>query len=154
MYTGVIEGVGPRYCPSIEDKIHRFADKDSAIRFSWNRKALQTHESLSQRHFHQPAVRRQHALVRSIRGLEHAHITRPGYAIEYDFFDPRDLDYSLETRAIPQVCSSPGRSTAPPVTKKPPRRACWPGLNAGLRARRNAWWPTPMKPISACWSMT
>ena len=99
LYTGVIEGVGPRYCPSIEDKVMRFAHKASHQIF------LEP-EGLTVNEFYPNGISTslpydaQQALVRSIRGLERAHITRPGYAIEYDYFDPRELKRSLETRAI------------------------------------------------------
>jgi tRNA uridine 5-carboxymethylaminomethyl modification enzyme len=99
MYTGVIEGVGPRYCPSIEDKIHRFAAKGSHQIF------LEP-EGLNTNEFYPNGISTslpfdvQLALVRSIRGLEQAHILRPGYAIEYDYFDPRNLKSSLETKSI------------------------------------------------------
>ncbi len=99
MYTGVIEGVGPRYCPSIEDKIHRFAAKESHQIF------LEP-EGLTTNEFYPNGISTslpfdiQMALVRSIRGLENADIVRPGYAIEYDYFDPRQLKHSLETKAI------------------------------------------------------
>ncbi|MCX8033680.1 MAG: tRNA uridine-5-carboxymethylaminomethyl(34) synthesis enzyme MnmG, partial [Thermoleophilia bacterium] len=99
LYTGVIEGIGPRYCPSIEDKIHRFADKTS-------HQVFLEPEGLHTREFYPNGISTslpfdiQWALVRSIRGLENAHITRPGYAIEYDFFDPRDLEATLQTRVV------------------------------------------------------
>jgi len=99
MYTGVIEGIGPRYCPSIEDKIHRFADKQQHQIF------LEP-EGLTSGEVYPNGISTslpydiQIAMVRSIEGLENAHITRPGYAIEYDFFDPRDLQPSLETQCI------------------------------------------------------
>lgn len=99
MFSGVIEGVGPRYCPSIEDKIHRFSDKDSHQIF------LEP-EGLTSTELYPNGISTslpfdvQLAFVRSIRGMENAHITRPGYAIEYDYFDPRDLKHSLETKAI------------------------------------------------------
>ena len=99
MFTGVIEGVGPRYCPSIEDKIHRFAGKDSHQVFL-EPEGLTTHEYYPQGVSTSLPFDIQLAMVRSIRGLEAVHITRPGYAIEYDFFDPRGLKPSLETRAI------------------------------------------------------
>jgi tRNA uridine 5-carboxymethylaminomethyl modification enzyme len=99
MYTGVIEGVGPRYCPSIEDKIHRFADKDSHNVFL-EPEGLETHEIYPNGISTSLPFDVQLALVRSIRGLENAHILRPGYAIEYDYFDPRGLKASLETKAI------------------------------------------------------
>ncbi len=99
MFTGVIEGIGPRYCPSIEDKIHRFADKSSHQIF------LEP-EGLTTNEFYPNGISTslpfdvQYKLVRSIPGLENAHILRPGYAIEYDYFDPRGLKSSLETKAI------------------------------------------------------
>jgi tRNA uridine 5-carboxymethylaminomethyl modification enzyme len=99
MYTGVIEGIGPRYCPSIEDKIHRFADKLSHQVFI-EPEGLTTHELYPNGISTSLPFDVQLALVRSIRGMENAHITRPGYAIEYDFFDPRDLQHTLETRQI------------------------------------------------------
>ena len=99
MFTGVIEGVGPRYCPSIEDKIHRFAGKDSHQIFL-EPEGLTTHEVYPQGVSTSLPFDVQLALVRSIRGLENVHITRPGYAIEYDYFDPRNLKDSLETKTI------------------------------------------------------
>ena len=99
MFTGVIEGVGPRYCPSIEDKIHRFADKDSHQIFL-EPEGLDTHEIYPQGVSTSLPFDVQLALVRSIRGLENVHILRPGYAIEYDYFDPRNLKASLETKSV------------------------------------------------------
>jgi tRNA uridine 5-carboxymethylaminomethyl modification enzyme len=99
MFTGVIEGVGPRYCPSIEDKIHRFAGKDSHQIFL-EPEGLTTHEVYPQGVSTSLPFDVQLALVRSIRGLEQVHITRPGYAIEYDYFDPRNLKSSLETKTL------------------------------------------------------
>ncbi|HQT43184.1 MAG TPA: tRNA uridine-5-carboxymethylaminomethyl(34) synthesis enzyme MnmG, partial [Halothiobacillus sp.] len=99
MFTGVIEGVGPRYCPSIEDKIHRFADKDSHQVFV-EPEGLTTNEIYPNGISTSLPFDIQLAYVRSIRGFENAIITRPGYAIEYDFFDPRGLRPTLETRAI------------------------------------------------------
>lgn len=99
MFTGVIEGVGPRYCPSIEDKITRFADKDSHQIFL-EPEGLGTHEVYPNGISTSLPFDVQLALVRSIKGLENAYITRPGYAIEYDYFDPRGLKASLETKAI------------------------------------------------------
>ena len=99
MFSGVIEGIGPRYCPSIEDKIHRFSDKDSHQIF------LEP-EGLTSTELYPNGISTslpfdvQLEFVRSIKGMENAHITRPGYAIEYDYFDPRDLKHSLETKAI------------------------------------------------------
>ena len=99
MFTGAIEGVGPRYCPSVEDKVHRFADKTSHQVFV-EPEGLNTHEVYPNGVSTSLPFDVQYAFVRSIRGFERAHITRPGYAIEYDYFDPRDLRASLETRAI------------------------------------------------------
>lgn len=99
MYTGVIEGIGPRYCPSIEDKITRFADKDKHQIFI-EPEGLTTHEVYPNGISTSLPFDVQLAIVRSIKGMENAHITRPGYAIEYDFFDPRDLKNSLETKFI------------------------------------------------------
>ncbi len=99
MFTGVIEGVGPRYCPSIEDKIHKFAGRDSHQVFL-EPEGLDTHEIYPQGVSTSLPFDVQLALVRSIRGLENAHILRPGYAIEYDFYDPRNLKSSLETKSI------------------------------------------------------
>ncbi len=99
MYTGIIEGIGPRYCPSIEDKIVRFADRTSHQIFV-EPEGLTTTELYPNGISTSLPFTTQMEFVRSIRGFEHAHITRPGYAIEYDFFDPRDLRPSLETKAI------------------------------------------------------
>jgi len=99
MYTGVIEGIGPRYCPSIEDKIHRFADKDSHQIFV-EPEGLNTHEIYPNGISTSLPFDIQMDLVRSIKGFENAHITRPGYAIEYDFFDPRDLKQTLESKFV------------------------------------------------------
>jgi tRNA uridine 5-carboxymethylaminomethyl modification enzyme len=99
MYSGAIEGVGPRYCPSIEDKVVRFADKDSHQIFI-EPEGLDTHEVYPNGISTSLPFDVQFELVRSIPGFEQAHITRPGYAIEYDFFDPRDLKPSLETRCL------------------------------------------------------
>ncbi|MFT7431923.1 MAG: tRNA uridine 5-carboxymethylaminomethyl modification enzyme, partial [Colwellia sp.] len=99
MYTGVIEGVGPRYCPSIEDKITRFADKDSHQIFV-EPEGLTTHEIYPNGISTSLPFDVQMALVRSIKGFEDAHITRPGYAIEYDYFDPRDLKQTLESKFV------------------------------------------------------
>ena len=99
MFTGKIEGVGPRYCPSIEDKINRFADKDSHQIFL-EPEGLTTHEFYPNGISTSLPFDIQLALVRSMKGLENAHILRPGYAIEYDYFDPRNLKASLETKTI------------------------------------------------------
>lgn len=99
MFTGVIEGIGPRYCPSVEDKVHRFADKTSHQIFI-EPEGLSTHEIYPNGISTSLPFDVQYALVRSMKGFENAHITRPGYAIEYDYFDPRDLKSSLETKFI------------------------------------------------------
>src|SRR5689334_21212930 len=99
MFTGVIEGVGPRYCPSVEDKIVRFADKTSHQIFV-EPEGLNTHEIYPNGISTSLPFDVQWEFVRTIRGFENAHLTRPGYAIEYDYFDPRDLKYSLETKVI------------------------------------------------------
>lgn len=99
MYAGVIEGVGPRYCPSVEDKIHRFADKESHQLFL-EPEGLDTNEIYPNGISTSLPFDIQLALVRSIKGLENAHILRPGYAIEYDYYDPRGLKSSLETKAV------------------------------------------------------
>ena len=99
MFTGKIEGVGPRYCPSIEDKINRFADKDSHQIFL-EPEGLTTHEYYPNGISTSLPFDIQIALVRSMKGLENAHILRPGYAIEYDYFDPRNLKASLETKTL------------------------------------------------------
>ena len=99
IYTGVIDGVGPRYCPSIEDKVVRFADKESH-RIFIEPEGLTTHELYPNGISTSLPFDVQMELVRSIKGFENAHITRPGYAIEYDFFNPQDLRHSLETKCI------------------------------------------------------
>ena len=99
MFSGVIEGTGPRYCPSIEDKIHRFSDKNSHQIFL-EPEGLTTTELYPNGISTSLPYDIQDAMVRTIPGLENAHITRPGYAIEYDYFDPRDLQYDLQTRQI------------------------------------------------------
>jgi tRNA uridine 5-carboxymethylaminomethyl modification enzyme len=99
MFTGKIEGVGPRYCPSVEDKVVRFADKSSHQIFI-EPEGLHTHEVYPNGISTSLPYDVQQEFVRTIRGFENAHITRPGYAIEYDFFDPRDLGPSLETKAL------------------------------------------------------
>jgi tRNA uridine 5-carboxymethylaminomethyl modification enzyme len=99
MYSGVIEGVGPRYCPSIEDKVHRFADKNSHQVFL-EPEGLDTHEIYPNGVSTSLPFDVQLNLIRSLKGLEQAHIVRPGYAIEYDYFDPRELKSSFETKSI------------------------------------------------------
>ena len=99
MFTGLIEGAGPRYCPSVEDKVVRFADKQSHQIFV-EPEGLDTHEIYPNGISTSLPFDVQYEFVRTIRGFERAHITRPGYAIEYDFFDPRDLKFSLESKFL------------------------------------------------------
>ena len=140
LYTGVIEGIGPRYCPSIEDKVVRFADKRSHQIFV-EPEGLDTPELYPNGISTSLPFDVQLELVRSIRGFERAHITRPGYAIEYDFFDPRDLERSLETRAIAglffagQINGTTGYEEAAAQ-----------GLLAGINAARKALGAAPWCP--------
>ena len=141
LYMGVIEGVGPRYCPSIEDKIHRFADKSSHQVFL-EPEGLETHEFYPNGISTSLPFDVQHALVRSIEGLENAHITRPGYAIEYDFFDPRDLDYSLQTRAIRGLFFA-GQINGTTGYEEAAAQGLLAGINAGRFVRgEQPWWPS------------
>jgi len=140
LFAGVIQGVGPRYCPSIEDKIHRFADKNSHQIFL-EPEGLGTHEFYPNGISTSLPFDIQYALVRSIAGLENAHITRPGYAIEYDFFDPRDLDYSLQTRPI-QGLFFAGQINGTTGYEEAAAQGLLAGLNAGRFVRgEEPWWP-------------
>ncbi|WP_116367792.1 tRNA uridine-5-carboxymethylaminomethyl(34) synthesis enzyme MnmG [Parahaliea mediterranea] len=138
MYSGVIEGVGPRYCPSVEDKIHRFADKTSHQVFI-------EPEGLTSTELYPNGISTslpfdvQYAMVRSIAGFENAHITRPGYAIEYDFFDPRDLHYSLETRAVPGLYFA-GQINGTTGYEEAAAQGLLAGLNAGLAVKGESPW--------------
>ena len=140
LFAGVIEGVGPRYCPSIEDKIHRFADKDSHQIFL-EPEGLDTHEVYPNGISTSLPFDIQYALVRSIQGLENAHLTRPGYAIEYDFFDPRDLEYSLQTRSL-QGLFFAGQINGTTGYEEAAAQGLLAGINAGLWIKDEApWWP-------------
>jgi tRNA uridine 5-carboxymethylaminomethyl modification enzyme len=140
MYTGVIDGIGPRYCPSVEDKIHRFADKNSHQIFI-EPEGLNTHELYPNGISTSLPFDVQINLVRSIKGFENAHITRPGYAIEYDFFDPRDLKHSLETRFIEGLFFA-GQINGTTGYEEAGAQGVWAGLNAARRSQElEAWYP-------------
>jgi tRNA uridine 5-carboxymethylaminomethyl modification enzyme len=140
MYTGVIEGVGPRYCPSVEDKVMRFADKD-------RHQIFLEPEGLDSTEIYPNGISTslpfdvQVALVNSIAGLEQARIVRPGYAIEYDYFDPRDLHYSLETKFIEGLFFA-GQINGTTGYEEAAAQGLLAGLNAARKAQgAPAWWP-------------
>ena len=140
MYSGVIEGVGPRYCPSIEDKVMRFADKNSHQIFV-EPEGLNTHEVYPNGISTSLPFDVQVELVRSIKGFENAHITRPGYAIEYDYFDPRDLQQTLETKYIHGLFFA-GQINGTTGYEEAGAQGLVAGLNAALQAQdKDPWAP-------------
>ncbi|MBQ0918938.1 tRNA uridine-5-carboxymethylaminomethyl(34) synthesis enzyme MnmG [Hydrogenophaga aromaticivorans] len=140
MFTGKIEGVGPRYCPSVEDKINRFADKDSHQIFL-EPEGLTTHEVYPNGISTSLPFDIQYALVRSMPGLENAHILRPGYAIEYDYFDPRSLKNSFETRQIAGLFFA-GQINGTTGYEEAAAQGLFAGLNAALQCQgKDAWLP-------------
>ncbi len=136
MFTGKIEGVGPRYCPSVEDKINRFADKDSHQIFL-EPEGLTTHEVYPNGISTSLPFDIQYQLVRSMKGLENAHILRPGYAIEYDYFDPRSLKSSFETRQIGGLFFA-GQINGTTGYEEAAAQGLFAGINAALQCRQLA----------------
>ncbi|MEZ5534721.1 MAG: tRNA uridine-5-carboxymethylaminomethyl(34) synthesis enzyme MnmG [Thiolinea sp.] len=140
LYTGVIDGVGPRYCPSIEDKIVRFADKDRHQIFV-EPEGLDTYELYPNGISTSLPFDVQYDFIRSIAGFENAHITRPGYAIEYDFFDPRDLKPTLETKVIEGLFFA-GQINGTTGYEEAGAQGLLAGMNAALQVQgRDGWWP-------------
>ncbi len=140
MFTGVIEGTGPRYCPSIEDKVHRFADRNSHQIFV-EPEGLESSELYPNGISTSLPFDVQERLVRTIRGFENAHITRPGYAIEYDYFDPRDLQPSLETRDIAGLFFA-GQINGTTGYEEAAAQGLLAGINAARRVQgENPWVP-------------
>jgi tRNA uridine 5-carboxymethylaminomethyl modification enzyme len=138
LFTGLIEGVGPRYCPSVEDKVVRFAAKQSHQIFV-EPEGLDTHEIYPNGISTSLPFDVQYEFVRSIAGFERAHITRPGYAIEYDFFDPRDLKYSLESKFLAGLYFA-GQINGTTGYEEAAAQGLLAGINAA-RQGRDAWCP-------------
>ena len=138
MYSGEIEGVGPRYCPSIEDKVVRFADRNSHQIFV-EPEGLNTHELYPNGISTSLPFDVQKELIASIRGFEKAHIIRPGYAIEYDYFDPRDLKYSLETRFIEGLYFA-GQINGTTGYEEAGAQGLLAGINAALAVQNKEYW--------------
>ena len=138
MYTGVIEGVGPRYCPSVEDKVVRFADKSSHQIFV-EPEGLETYEVYPNGISTSLPFDVQQEFVRTIAGFEQAHLTRPGYAIEYDFFDPRDLSASLATKYLEGLFFA-GQINGTTGYEEAAAQGLMAGINAGLYCRGEAPW--------------
>ncbi|OUR64155.1 tRNA uridine-5-carboxymethylaminomethyl(34) synthesis enzyme MnmG, partial [Bermanella sp. 47_1433_sub80_T6] len=140
MYTGVIEGVGPRYCPSIEDKVMRFADKNSHQIFV-EPEGLSTHELYPNGISTSLPFDVQVEMIHSMKGFENAHITQPGYAIEYDYFNPQDLKHSLETKFINGLFFA-GQINGTTGYEEAGAQGLLAGMNAGLRSlEKDAWYP-------------
>lgn len=142
MFSGKIEGVGPRYCPSIEDKIHRFADKDSHQIFI-EPEGLTTHELYPNGISTSLPFDVQVAFIRSMKGLENAHITRPGYAIEYDYFDPQNLKPTLETKSIDRLYFA-GQINGTTGYEEAAAQGLLAGINAARAAQDQEFW-TPRR---------
>ncbi|MCL4122006.1 UNVERIFIED_CONTAM: hypothetical protein GTU68_008221 [Idotea baltica] len=140
MYSGVIKGIGPRYCPSIEDKIHRFADKNSHQIFI-EPEGLNTYELYPNGISTSLPFDVQLDLVRSIKGMENAHITRPGYAIEYDYFNPQGLKHNLESKQIKNLFFA-GQINGTTGYEEAGSQGLLAGINASLRSQeKESWYP-------------